>query len=232
MTNLQTIAESLTTKCQGRAWIIVTAQEDMNAVLGDMSKQQSNDFSKIQARFANRLKLTSADVAEVIQKRLLTKNDIGAELLQTIYAPAAQQLQDPVRLRRRRPALSQLPRRGAFRPLLSVRALSVPAVPVGHRGISCTTASRARHSSVGERSMLGVFQRGGHGHRDHEPVGQLATFDRMFEGIRGALKSGIQSAINKPSAIWATPTPCACSRRCSWSSTSRSSRPHCATSAC
>lgn len=86
MTNLQTVAESLATKCQGRAWIIVTAQEDMNSVLGDMSKQQSNDFSKIQARFSNRLKLTSADVAEVIQKRLLTKNQIGSELLKTTYA--------------------------------------------------------------------------------------------------------------------------------------------------
>jgi hypothetical protein len=31
MTNLQTIAESLATKCQGRAWVIVTAQEDMNS---------------------------------------------------------------------------------------------------------------------------------------------------------------------------------------------------------
>ncbi|MBN0669277.1 hypothetical protein JTM15_35480, partial [Pseudomonas aeruginosa] len=85
ITNLQTVAESLATKCQGRAWSIVTAQEDMNSVLGDMSKQQSNDFTKIQARFANRLKLTSADVAEVIQKRLLTKNDSGADLLKTVY---------------------------------------------------------------------------------------------------------------------------------------------------
>jgi hypothetical protein len=49
----------------------------MNSVVGDLSKQQSNDFTKIQARFANRLKLTSADVAEVIQKRLLTKNPFG-----------------------------------------------------------------------------------------------------------------------------------------------------------
>ena len=86
MTNLQTVAESLATKCQGRAWIIVTAQEDMNSVLGDLSKQQSNDFSKIQARFANRLKLTSADVAEVIQRRLLTKNELGTELLKATYS--------------------------------------------------------------------------------------------------------------------------------------------------
>ena len=34
MTNLQTIAESLATKCRGRAWIIVTAQEDMGKVVG------------------------------------------------------------------------------------------------------------------------------------------------------------------------------------------------------
>ena len=51
MTNLQTIAESLATKCRGRAWLVVTAQEDMSDVVGEMGKQQSNDFSKIQARF-------------------------------------------------------------------------------------------------------------------------------------------------------------------------------------
>lgn len=34
MTNLQTIAESLATKCRGRAWVIVTAQEDMEMVVG------------------------------------------------------------------------------------------------------------------------------------------------------------------------------------------------------
>src|SRR3546814_3815797 len=61
----------------------------MTDVLGDMSKQQSNDFSKIQARFANRLKLTSADVAEVIQKRLLAKNDDGRQLLRGVYAQQA-----------------------------------------------------------------------------------------------------------------------------------------------
>ena len=53
MTNLQTIAESLATKCRGRAWIIVTAQEDMTTVIGEMSNQKENDFSKIQAHFTN-----------------------------------------------------------------------------------------------------------------------------------------------------------------------------------
>jgi energy-coupling factor transporter ATP-binding protein EcfA2 len=74
MTNLQTIAESLATKCQGQAWIIVTAQEDMDTVVGKTRNQKGNDFFKIQDRFSNRMKLTSANVDEVIQKRLLTKN--------------------------------------------------------------------------------------------------------------------------------------------------------------
>ena len=37
--------------------------------------QQSNDFSKIQARFKNQMKLNSQDVAEVIQMRLLAKRE-------------------------------------------------------------------------------------------------------------------------------------------------------------
>src|SRR5690606_25843522 len=86
MTNLQTIAESLATKCRGRAWIIVTAQEEMDTVIGEMNARQGNDFTKIQARFANRMKLTSQDVAEVIQKRLLTKTETGVQALAAIYA--------------------------------------------------------------------------------------------------------------------------------------------------
>ena len=59
-----------------------------------MSKQQGNDFSRVQARFANRMKLTSTDVAEVIQKRLLAKKPEGQVLLATVYQ------QQPIILKR------------------------------------------------------------------------------------------------------------------------------------
>ena len=84
MTNLQTVAESLATICDGRSWIFVTAQEDMRKVLGDM-EDKGNDFSKIQDRFKTRLKLTSANVDEVIQRRLLEKNDSGHHICQGFY---------------------------------------------------------------------------------------------------------------------------------------------------
>jgi len=125
MLNLQTIAESLNTKCAGRAWVMVTSQEDMDKVVGDRTKQQGNDFSKIQARFKTRVKLTSADVEEVIRKRLLDKNDL---------CHGIGQLQDAVRLRRRCEDLPQLHRRAALRRHLPVRELPVPAVPGSDRG--------------------------------------------------------------------------------------------------
>lgn len=195
MTNLQTVAESLATKCQGRAWIIVTAQEDMTDVLGDMSKQQSNDFSKIQARFANRLKLTSADVAEVIQKRLLTKNEAGRQLLHDVYAQQANNFKTLFDFADGGQRYQNFRDEEHFIYAYPFIPYQFPLFQAAIRGLSQHNGFEGRANSVGERSMLGVF-------RDvamaieHEAVGQLATFDRMFEGIRSALKGGIQSAIN------------------------------------
>lgn len=70
----------------------------------------------------------------------------------------------------------------------------MPRQPVVTRRRSQHSAFEGKHSSVGERSMLGVFQQVAIQIGDHE-IGQLATFDLMFEGIRTALKSNIQRAI-------------------------------------
>lgn len=195
MTNLQTVAESLATKCQGRAWVMVTAQEDMDSVMGDMSKQQSNDFTKIQARFANRLKLTSADVAEVIQKRLLTKNDIGADLLKIVYDQQFNNFKTLFDFADGGQHYQNFRDLDHFTYCYPFVPYQFPLFQSAIRGISMHNGFEGKANSVGERSMLGVFREVAMA-IDNEPVGQLATFDRMFEGIRGALKSAIQSAIN------------------------------------
>ena len=195
MTNLQTVAESLATKCLGRAWIIVTAQEDMDSVMGDMSKQQSNDFSRVQARFANRLKLTSADVAEVIQKRLLTKNDTGTELLKTVYEQQFNNFKTLFEFADGGQHYQNFRDLEHFTYCYPFVPYQFPLFQSSIRGISMHNGFEGKANSVGERSMLGVFREVAMA-IDNEPVGRLATFDRMFEGIRGALKSAIQSAIN------------------------------------
>ena len=75
MLTLQTIAEQLGTLCQGRAWVIVTSQEDIDAAIGEANKARSQNFSKIQGRFHTRLSLASSNTDEVIGERLLAKTE-------------------------------------------------------------------------------------------------------------------------------------------------------------
>jgi len=89
MLNLQTIVENLGVTCDGRAWVIVTSQEDIDTVLGSLSNARTNDFSKIQGRFKTRLSLSSSNADEVIQKRLLEKKDNCHEELKALYQPNA-----------------------------------------------------------------------------------------------------------------------------------------------
>jgi hypothetical protein len=194
MTNLQTIAESLATRCRGRAWIIVTAQEEMEGVVGEMNNQQGNDFSKIQARFANRMKLTSADVAEVIQKRLLMKNEAGVKMLSDVYHEQTNNFKTLFDFADGSQTYRNFQDREHF-------IHSYPFIPYQYalfqssiQNLSEHNAFEGKHSSVGERSMLGVFQQVAV-HIAGQELGQLATFDLMFEGVRSALKAQNQRAI-------------------------------------
>lgn len=194
MTNLQTIAESMATKCRGRAWVIVTAQEDMGTVVGEIGKQQGNDFSKIQARFANRMKLTSADVAEVIQKRLLMKTEEGVRLLSDVYHAQSNNFKTLFDFADGSQTYRNYQDRDHFIHCYPFIPYQFALFQSAIQNLSQHNAFEGKHSSVGERSMLGVFQQVAIRIGDHE-IGQLATFDLMFEGIRTALKSNIQRAI-------------------------------------
>lgn len=194
MTNLQTLAESLATKCRGRAWVIVTAQEDMNTIVGEMSRQQGNDFSKIQARFSNRMKLTSADVAEVITKRLLMKNEEGVKVLSDIYHDQANNFKTLFDFADSSATYRNFQDRDDFIHRYPFLPYQFPLFQSAIQNLSQHNAFEGKHSSVGERSMLGVFQQVAIQVGEHQ-IGQLATFDLMFEGIRTALKSNIQRAI-------------------------------------
>lgn len=86
MLTLQTITEQLGTLCQGRAWVIVTSQEDIDAAIGEANKAKSQDFSKIQGRFHTRLSLASSNTDEVIGERLLSKTEDAHVALRDCFA--------------------------------------------------------------------------------------------------------------------------------------------------
>jgi predicted transcriptional regulator len=194
MLNLQTVAETLASRCKGRAWLLVTSQEDLESVVGDDSKLQSDDFSKIQGRFKIRVPLTSANVDEVIEKRLLTKTEDATKELTAYFKKEQANLET---------ILSFSEAGVQFRKFKDEKDFvgKYPFVPYQFdlfqqciKELSKHNAFQGKHASVGERSMLGVFQ---------EVLKDMATsdgrvmvsFDLMFEGIRSTIRGEIQNAI-------------------------------------
>ena len=152
MLNLQTVAEDLGTACGGKTWVIVTSQQDIDSV----TKVKGRDFSKIQGRFDTRLSLSSADVAEVIRKRILEKNEAGRTALSLLYDDKATVIKNLI-----------LFNDEAEKKLYSSRedfAVTYPFVPYQFNLLgSVLTAIRTygasgKHLADGERSMLALFK--------------------------------------------------------------------------
>ena len=194
MTNLQTIAESLNTKCKGQAWVIVTSQQDMEAIIGDGKTFQSQDFSKIMGRFGVKMPLNSADVAEVIQRRLLSKTEEGQVRLGNLHDREENNLKTLFDFTDGSIKLKNFDGRTNFVSSYPFPPYQYMLFQMAITSLSQHNAFEGKHSSVGERSMLGVFQEVAKKMAD-QPVGGLATFDLMFEGIRTALKSAVQQSI-------------------------------------
>ncbi len=188
MLNLQSIVEQLNTKCKGRAWVCVTSQEDMEGVIGDRTKWQANDFSKIQARFITRMKLTSRDVEEVIEKRLLGKNAEGRNPLAVLYDAQEANFRTLFEFVDGAKTYRNYTSPEHFIGVYPFVPYQFPFFQAALRGLSEHNVFEGRHASVGERSMLGVVQ-------DvikrlvAAPVGRLVPFDLMFTGISRSVKS-------------------------------------------
>lgn len=194
MLNLQTIAESLSTRCNGNSWVIVTSQEDLESLVGDDKGIQSDDFSKIQGRFPVRMPLTSANVDEVIEKRLLEKKAEGSTYLTELYQREGENLKTLLSF-----SEAGMQFKGYAGDVDFINKF--PFIPYQFdlfqqciKAMSRHNVFQGKHQSVGERSMLGVFQEvlkssANNNGRD------LVSFDKMFEGIRSTLRAEAQNSI-------------------------------------
>lgn len=196
MVNLQTISESFHSICEGKAWIIVTSQNDLSNVVGEMASVHTDtDFAKIQDRFPTRLALTGSNVGEVIKQRLLAKKPDASvsQELETLHRDEQANFK----------TLFEFTDGRKFRNYPDLEAFqgSYPFVDYHYdlfksaiEGLSRHNAFTGRHASVGERSMLGVFQETIIKIADQE-FGTLATYDSMYEGLRNVVRAELQSAI-------------------------------------
>jgi hypothetical protein len=157
MLSLQTIIEQLGTLCKGRAWVIVTSQEDIDAAIGEANKAKSQDFSKIQARFHTRLSLASSNTDEVIGERLLAKTEPAHVTLRDVFAKEGDIINNQlsflgngVNLRGYRDAADFV----AYYPFAPYQFQLLQKIFESIRKVGAT----GKHLSRGERSLLDAFQ--------------------------------------------------------------------------
>jgi hypothetical protein len=194
MLNLQTIAESLATKTKGQSWVLVTSQEDMESVMGDMSKSQQNDFSRIQARFKIKVPLTSANVDEVIEKRLLKKTDSAKGLLAGIWKNQHSNLETLLSFSEVGVQFKGYQEEKNFVSKYPFVAYQFDLFQQCIKALSNHNAFQGKHASVGERSMLGVFQDVLQ-RMEERSLQALVPFDLLYEGIKTTIRGEIQNSV-------------------------------------
>lgn len=194
MLNLQTVAETLGTVCNGRSWVFVTSQADLEGVLGAFKGMEAQDITKIMGRFKTQLTLASADVREVIQRRLLAKKEPEPPVLTAIYDRERENLQTLYRFGDKSIQFNGWRGSDEFCGLYPFHPHQFDLFQRAIQQLSAHGVFTGKYLSVGERSMLAVFQEVAKGVRHHE-VGRLATFDLMYDGIAPSIRADIQTAM-------------------------------------
>ena len=195
MLNLQTITEDIGTACSGRAWVVVTSQEDIDAVLGEMKKGAANDFSKIQGRFKTRLSLSSANVDEVIQERLLAKRDEVVASLQTLHGSKGDILKNQLSFTDVGPTLKAFKDTDDFVRNYPFSPYQFQLVQKVFEAIRKAGAT-GLHLSRGERSILDAFQSAAKQVAGEE-IGVLVPFWRFYPSIESFLDTSVKRTIDQ-----------------------------------
>ena len=195
MLSLQSIAEDLSSKTGGRAFMIVTSQNDLNATVGDLKQEQRNDFSKIAGRFAFKIALTSANADEVIQKRLLSKTPNGEAILSKIYDKEENNLRTILKFEGDTPFNIKYKDKEHFINTYPFTAYQFDLLQASIKELNNYNAFTGGHQSLGERSMLSICQKVVQKYASKD-VDSIISFSSMYDGISDMLQSNVITNIN------------------------------------
>lgn len=191
MLNLQTIVEELGIKCHGKAWVVVTSQQNIDDITRDI---KGMDFSKIQGRFKTRLSLSSSNVDEVIRRRILAKTDVAQKTLEAEY-PSFEPILKNILTFEKSAEMKTYENARDF-------ANIYPFVPYQFNRVQDVLTSIREHSSSGkhmadgERSMLALFQESAIEIKNGSE-GQLVPFNIFYNAIEQFIDHTNSQVINK-----------------------------------
>lgn len=180
MLNLQTVTEELGKECMGKAWVIVTSQQDIDSI----TKVKGNDFSKIQGRFDTRLSLSSANVDAVIKKRILEKTEPAAQALRLLYEQKATIIKNLI-------VFNDMAEKKLYASAEDFAEV-YPFVPYQFNLLSSvltsirTHGASGKHLSGGERSMLALFKESAVNVMNEE-IGVIVPFHRFYDALENFL---------------------------------------------
>lgn len=188
MLNLQTLEEDLGRECMGKAWVIVTSQQDIDSVV----KVIGNDFSKIQGRFDTRLSLSSANVDAVIKKRILEKKDSAGQMLRLLYGQKQTIIENRIVFSGsvERKLYSSAQDFANVYPFIPYQFNLLASVLTAIR----THGASGKHLSEGERSMLAMFKESAASWGDM-PEGTLIPFYAFYAPMENFLDHSHRSVI-------------------------------------
>jgi hypothetical protein len=190
--NLQTTVEALGTECGGRAWIIATGQEDISSIVNE-TKADRDDFSKIIGRFDTRLSLSSANVDEVIKKRLLAKTRAAADKLRLLYAGRNAVVRNLITFSHDTPEKKLYADAEDFADVYPFVPYQFKLLQEVFTGIRTHGAS-GKHLSEGERSLLNGFQEAARLYGEAED-GTLIPFQAFYSTVETFLDHNIRIVI-------------------------------------
>ncbi len=180
MLNLQTVTEELGKECMGKAWVIVTSQQDIDSI----TQVKGNDFSKIQGRFDTRLSLSSANVDAVIKKRILEKKETTAQSLRLYYDQKATVIKNLIVFDDgvEKKLYSSAENFAEVYPFVPYQFNLLASVLTSIR----THGASGKHLSEGERSMLALFKESAM-QLMNEETGAIVPFHKFYDALENFL---------------------------------------------
>ena len=189
MLNLQTVVEDLGTACGGKCFVIVTSQEGLD----EFAVVKGSDFSKIQGRFDTRLSLSSANVDEVIKKRILRKTEGATSHLKALYEQKESIIKNLLTFTSDTAEMKLYKNAEDFADVYPFIPYQFNLLQAAFNGVREHGAS-GKSLSKGERSLLGAYQQVAIDYKDCDS-NILVPFSAFYKTIETFLDSSIRSVI-------------------------------------
>jgi len=190
MLNLQTCVEDLGRFCNGKAWVVVTSQQELK-VMVDAAQGTRLDFSKIQGRFDTRLLLSGANADEVIKKRILDKKDEVRSTLDTLYETNDARLANLI-IFDAKPTWNGYKGKQDFSNVYPFVSYQFELLQKVFEAIRLHGMTEGKHLAQNERSLLNAFQESSKTYANQE-LGILVPFDDFYQTVENFIDYDVKT---------------------------------------